>query len=148
MLFDVEATPARTFDEVAATRTMIDRTERAFGLKPQRLTADTAYGTGRLIAWLVDRAIAPHIPVWKRYPPADGMFSRSDFAYDPKRNVYICPNGMFLKTTGTIHDGRVRNYLSHPGECRVCMSRNDARAHRSKRSHAASTKTHATMPDH
>jgi transposase len=120
VIVDVEATPARTFDEVAATRTMIDRTETAFGLRPQRLAADTAYGTGRLIAWLLDRAIAPHIPVWERYPPADGMFSRSDFAYDAERNVYICPNGRLLKTTGTIHDGRVRNYLSHPGECRVC----------------------------
>ena len=120
VIVDVEATPARTFDEVAATRTMINRTETAFGLKPQRLAADTAYGTGRLIAWLLDRAIAPHIPVWERYPPVDGMFSRSDFAYDVKRDVYVCPNGRLLKTTGTIHDGRVRNYLSHPGECRVC----------------------------
>jgi Transposase DDE domain/Transposase domain (DUF772) len=120
VIVDVEATPARTFDEVAATRTMIDRTETAFGLRPQRLAADTAYGTGRLIAWLLDRAIAPHIPVWERYPPAYGMFSRSDFAYDAERDVYICPNGRLLKTTGTIHDGRVRNYLSHPGECRVC----------------------------
>jgi transposase len=120
VIVDVEATPARTFDEVAATRTMIDRTETAFGLRPQRLAADTAYGTGRLIAWLLDRAIAPHIPVWERYPPADGMFSRSDFAYDGERDVYICPNGRLLKTTGTIHDGRVRNYLSHPGECGVC----------------------------
>ena len=85
VIVDVEATPARTFDEVAATRTMIDRTERAFGLRPQRLAAGiTAYGTGRLIAWLLDRAIAPHIPVWERYPPADGMFSRSDFAYDAR----------------------------------------------------------------
>jgi transposase len=120
VIVDVEATPARTFDEVAATRTMIDRTEKAFGLRPQRLAADTAYGTGRLIAWLLDRAIAPHIPVWERYPPADGMFSRSDFAYDAERDVYICPNGRFLKTTGTIHDGRVRNYLSHLGDCRAC----------------------------
>jgi transposase len=113
VIVDVEATPSRTFDEVAATRTMIDRTERAFGLRPQRLAADTAYGTGRLIAWLLDRGIAPHIPVWERYPPTDGMFSRSDFAYDTERDVYICPNGRHLKTTGTIHDGRVRNYLSH-----------------------------------
>jgi len=120
VIVDVEATPARTFDEVAATKTMIDRTEKAFGLKPQRLAADTAYGTGRLIAWLLDRAIAPHIPVWERYPPTDGMFSRSDFAYNAERNVYICPNGRLLKTTGTIHDGRVRNYLSHPGDCRTC----------------------------
>jgi transposase len=120
VIVDVEATPARSFDEVAATKTMIDRTETAFGLRPQRLAADTAYGTGRLIAWLLDRAITPHIPVRERYPPSDGMFSRSDFAYDAERDVYICPNGRLLKTTGTIHDGRVRNYLSHPGECRVC----------------------------
>jgi hypothetical protein len=28
VIVDVEATPARTYDEVAATRTMIDRTEK------------------------------------------------------------------------------------------------------------------------
>jgi transposase len=49
VIVDVEATPARTCDEVAATRTMIDRSETTFGLKPERLTADTAYGTGKLL---------------------------------------------------------------------------------------------------
>jgi hypothetical protein len=52
VIVDVEATPARTYDEVAASRTMIDRTETTFGLKPGRLAADTAYGTGKLLAWL------------------------------------------------------------------------------------------------
>src|SRR5580698_2012473 len=60
VIVDVEATPARTFDEVAATRTMIERTEQALGLKPRRLTADTAYGTGKLLAWLLGKGIAPH----------------------------------------------------------------------------------------
>ena len=46
VIVDVEATPARTYDEVAATKTMIDRTERCFALRPKRLAADTAYGTG------------------------------------------------------------------------------------------------------
>jgi hypothetical protein len=64
-----------TYDEVAATRTMINRTEMAFGLKPARLAADTAYGTGKLLAWLLDREITPHIPVWDRYQRTDGMFS-------------------------------------------------------------------------
>ena len=45
MIVDVEPTPARTYDEVASTKTMLDRTERCFGLKPKRLAADTAYGT-------------------------------------------------------------------------------------------------------
>jgi len=120
VIVDVEATPARTYDEVAATRTMIDRTEKAFGLTPKRLTADTAYGTGKLLAWLLDKHITPHIPVWERYERADGMFPRTDFAYDAVRDLYTCPNGCPLKTSGTVHDGRVRNYLSHPGDCRAC----------------------------
>jgi len=37
VIVDVEATPARTYDEVDATKTMIDRTERCFDLKPKRL---------------------------------------------------------------------------------------------------------------
>ena len=45
VIIDVEATPARTYDEVAATKTMIDRTERCLALRPKRLAADTAYGT-------------------------------------------------------------------------------------------------------
>ena len=77
VIVDVEATPARTFDEVAATRTMIERTEEALGLKPRRLTADTAYGTGKLLAWLLGKGIAPHIPVWERYQRTDGMFPRA-----------------------------------------------------------------------
>ena len=44
VIVDVEATPARTYDEVAATKTMIDRTQQCFDLKPKRLIAGTAYG--------------------------------------------------------------------------------------------------------
>jgi hypothetical protein len=45
IIIDVEPTPARTYDEVESTKTMLDRIERCFGLKPKRLVADTAYGT-------------------------------------------------------------------------------------------------------
>ncbi|MBV8963224.1 MAG: transposase [Hyphomicrobiales bacterium] len=46
VIVDVEATPARTYDEVAATRTMIERTRRRFDLTPKRLAADTAMAPG------------------------------------------------------------------------------------------------------
>src|SRR5438309_4478859 len=55
VIVDVEATPARTYDEVEATKTMLERTERRLDLKPKRLAADTAYGTGRCLGWLVGR---------------------------------------------------------------------------------------------
>src|SRR4249919_325963 len=120
VIVDVEATPARTYDEVASTKTIIERTEQRLDLKPDWLTADTAYGTGRLLAWLLGQSITPHIPVWERYASSDDMFPRSEFTYDAERNVYVCPNGKLLRTSGTVHDGRVRNYLSQPQDCRTC----------------------------
>jgi transposase len=148
VIVDVEATPARTYDEVAATRTMIDRTEKTFGLKLKRLTADTAYGTGKVLAWLLGKNITPYVPVWERYERTDGMFPRAAFTYDAECNAYICPNGHPLRTSGTVHDGRVRNYLSQPEIAEPVSSRRDARARRSGRSHATSTKKRATMPAH
>jgi hypothetical protein len=85
VIVDVEATPARTYDEVRATRTMIERTEDRFGLKPKRLLADTAYGTGKFLGWLVGAGITPHIPVWEKGLRGDGTFSRSDSASTKKR---------------------------------------------------------------
>ena len=63
--------------------------------------ADTAYGTGKLLAWLLGKSITPHIPVRERYPSSDGMFSRSDFTYDAERDICVCPNSKLLRTSGT-----------------------------------------------
>src|ERR1700731_1664316 len=76
VIVDVEATPARTYDEVAATKTMIKRTEQRLGLKPERLAADTAYGTGKFLHWVIGAGITPHIPVWDRSTREEGILSR------------------------------------------------------------------------
>ncbi len=59
IIVDVEATPARWQAEVAATKTMLERTKERFGLHPGRLTADAAYGSGLMIGWLMRRGIEP-----------------------------------------------------------------------------------------
>jgi hypothetical protein len=42
-------------------KTMIERTEERFGLKPEWLTADTAYGSAPTLSWLInEKNIAPH----------------------------------------------------------------------------------------
>jgi hypothetical protein len=72
----VEATPARMYDKVAATKTMLDRTDIWFGLRLKRL-ADMTYGTGKFLGWLVkEKKITPHIPVWDKIED-DGTYSRS-----------------------------------------------------------------------
>ena len=120
IIVDVEPTPARTYDEVASTKTMLDRTERCFGLKPKRLAADTAYGTGRFLGWLVGHRIVPHIPVRDASERDDGTLSRRDFRWDRRRGVYICPNGKVLHTTGTVHDGNTLRYRASKFDCEVC----------------------------
>ena len=120
VIVDVEATPARTYDEVAATTTMIERTERLLDLKPDRLVADTAYGTGKFLGWLVGTGITPHIPVWDKGKRDDGTFSRSDFTFDKEKNEYRCPNGKALRTTGKVHDGRTILYRASKLDCGPC----------------------------
>jgi transposase len=120
VIVDVEATPARTYDEVAATKVMIKRTEDRLGLTPSRLAADTAYGTARFLSWLVATGIAPHIPVWDKSQRDDGSLSRGDFVFDPERNLYTCPQGKLLRTTGRVHDGHTLLYRASKRDCAVC----------------------------
>ena len=47
------------------------------GLPAGWLIADTAYGTGKFLGWLVkEKKITPHIPVWEMSDRSDGIFSR------------------------------------------------------------------------
>jgi len=120
VIVDVEATPARTYDEVAATKTMIKRTDERLGLRPKRLAADTAYGTGNFLGWLIGAGITPQIPVWDKSTREDGTLSRADFTFDKERNVYTCPNGKLLKTTGSVGDDHALRYLASKHDCNAC----------------------------
>jgi len=112
VIMDVEASRAIRQAEVGAAKTMIKRTEVRFDIKPERLAADTAYGSGANLNWLVkDKKIAPHIPVIDKSKHDDGTFSREDFTFDKERNVYVCLAGKVLTTTGkVVNDGETLLY--------------------------------------
>jgi hypothetical protein len=59
------------------------RVKSRFDLRPRWLAGDTVYGAARLLKWLVDRGITPHIPVWDTSARSDGPFNRSDFRFQP-----------------------------------------------------------------
>ena len=97
IIVDVEATPANRTQEVDSTKTMIDRVEERFDLKPHRLVGDTAYGTAPMLGWMVvDKRIEPHVPVWERSERRDGTLSSSEFVWDEQANQYCCPQGHVL----------------------------------------------------
>ena len=121
IIMDVEATRAIRQAEVGAAKTMIERTEERFGLKPERLAADTAYGSAATLNWIVnEKGIAPHIPVWDRSKREDGTFSREDFTFDKQRNVYICPAFNILTTTGRVMNGEMLAYRASVPDCDAC----------------------------
>jgi hypothetical protein len=84
------------------------------------VAGDTAYGAVRLLKWLVDRKITPHVPVWDKLARPDGTFSRADFAFDRERNVYVCPGGSELTSTGNIDEGHIVYYRASKSDCSCC----------------------------
>ena len=121
IIVDVEATRAIRQAEVGAAQTMINRTEERFGLKPKRLAGDSAYGAAPMLAWLVkDRGIAPHIPVFDKSKRDDGTFSRADFQWQEDNNVYVCPAGKTLKSSGRLNSDNTYRYLASTYDCGPC----------------------------
>ena len=120
IIVDVEATPARWQAEVAATKTMLERTKERFGLHPQRLAADTAYGSGLMIGWLMRRGIEPHVPLLDRERQTRGFFTRADFQFDDQTNSFTCPGGKTLKSSGLVRDDGTVPYWASTTDCRPC----------------------------
>ena len=121
IIMDVEASRAIRQAEVGAAQTMIERTEERFGLKPERLAADTAYGSAANLNWLVnEKGIAPHIPVIDKSSRNDGTLSRDDFSFDKERNVYVCPKGKLLTTTGAVGADHTLRYFALKRDCEAC----------------------------
>jgi hypothetical protein len=130
VIVDVEATTAVRQAEVTAQQRMIDRTQERFGLWPERLAADAAYGSAENLAWLVhEKGIEPHIPVFDNSQRSDGTFSRDDFDYDHKRDCYICPAGKELRQRRKIYraprpfvdENGMMRYRASKLDCEGCL---------------------------
>jgi transposase len=120
IIVDVEATTALRTDEVHSARSMLERVEERFGLKPERLIADTAYGTGPMLGWLEQKQIEPHVPVWDKSERQDGTLSRADFAFDAKHDCYECPAGKHLTSTGRATSEGTLLYRASKFDCQDC----------------------------
>src|SRR5580700_2162827 len=129
VIMDVEATTTVRQAEVGAAKTMLDRTAEQFEVAPSRLVADAGYGSAEMIGWLVDeRGIEPHVKLMDKSERTDGTFSRSDFAFDTERDLYVCPGGKELRkyrrAFSTPRDGVRKNgtigYRASKFDCEAC----------------------------
>jgi transposase len=122
IIVDVEATTAIRQAEVLAAKRMIERAMDRFDLYPAKLMGDSAYGSAEMIGWLVyQHGIEPHVTVFDKSARKDGTFSREDFTYDVAGDIYLCPGGKTLTTTGTrVNDDATLLYRASNLDCEGC----------------------------
>lgn len=122
IIVDVEATTAIRQAEVLAAKRMIERAMNRVNLYPARLMGDSAYGSAEMLGWLVyQHGIEPHVTVFDKSARQDGTFSREDFTYDAAGDVYVCPGGKMLTTTGTrVNDDATLLYRASKHDCAGC----------------------------
>jgi hypothetical protein len=84
VILGVEATPALFHQETVAARKMVDQIHK-FGIRPETLAADKAYGSGEFLAWLLEHGVQPHIPVIDRRHQTGGSSRASSFVMNPRK---------------------------------------------------------------
>jgi hypothetical protein len=103
-----------------------------------------------MLSWLVhEHGIEPHVTLFDKSARKDGTFSRADFTYDQQHDVYRCPGGTALRTTGSlVNDGATMLYSALQRECAGCVLKPRCCPNTpAQRSRARSIKVRATWPD-
>src|SRR5205823_13839689 len=90
----VQATAARMSQETVAAQDMIARFAQWQGRTPVSVAADTTYGNGEFLQWLLERDITPYMrtrdSVHRKKSP---FYGPEWFTYLPESNSYRCPVG-------------------------------------------------------
>jgi transposase len=108
--------------EVTENQPMLDllwRTSFRWKIAPQQVTGDTAYGTTENIAAVERAGIRAYVPLTGA-GKARPYFSKEEFSYDPKQDLYRCPAGKLLRPR-TFRAARNQVlYKTEPGTCDSC----------------------------
>src|SRR6266446_5596266 len=87
-----------TPSEVMENQPMLDLVFRArfrWKLWPRQITGDTTYGTLDNIVAVEDQHMRAYVPL-PDFDKRTSVYGKQAFRYDPKRDVYICPNNAIL----------------------------------------------------
>jgi len=82
------------------------------------LCADSLYDDGQMLVQLFERGVVPYVPRKNHDKP--GQLSKNTFAYDPDRDMYICPAGKELKHSRYDEAKREHFYIAKKSDCDAC----------------------------
>ncbi len=61
------------------------------------------------------------------------MVAGAEFRYDRERDLYICPGGKELRTSGTAHEGTTLKYIAKRSDCGACPLKSNCTTGRERR---------------
>ena len=121
VIVGVQATPARMSQETVAAKDMIARFAEQRGRNPESVAADTTYGNGEFLQWLLDRGITPYMrtrdSALRKNSP---LYGPDRFTYLPESNSYRCPAGQPLNFVGLNVRNRTHAYIGSRKRCGAC----------------------------
>ncbi len=123
VIVGVQATAARLSQESVAARDMITQFRERHGRYPQSLAADTSYGNGELLQWLLERDITPYMRMKENALRKNDLYGIEKFTYDSGANRYVCPEGKALTYVGVNELNRTHVYASTRKRCRECSQK-------------------------
>ena len=88
-------------------------------LRPHHVTGDSVYGTLPNVKAVELAGIRAFMPIID-YTRGKRLFNKEEFAYDPERDVYVCPAGEVLKKDGVRFKQQITRYIADPDTCASC----------------------------
>src|SRR5438876_11005939 len=124
VIVGVQATAARMSQETVAAQDMIARFAQWQGRTPVSVAADTTYGNGEFLQWLLERDITPYMrtrdSVHRKKSP---FYGPERFTYLSESNSYRCPAGQPLNYGGRNARNRTYAYIGTRKRCGACSQK-------------------------
>jgi transposase len=124
VIVGVQATAARLSQETVAAQDMIARFAAWQGRRPASVAADTTYGNGEFLQWLMERDITPYMrtrdSALRKNSP---LYGPDRFTYQPESNSYRCPAGQQLNYGGHNARNRTHVYIGTRKRCGGCAQK-------------------------
>jgi transposase len=126
IILQVLVTPADVMENEPMAA-MLQRARFRWRLQPERVIADSTYGTIDNIRALEDEGIRAYVPLasWDDRTP---FYGPSRFAYDAERDEYRCPRDQPLRRFTVKHGDEVVIYRADAATCNACPLKGECTA--------------------
>lgn len=121
VILDVEVTEPNLHQEGQVAGEMLQRSQFAYGIKPETIGGDKAYGAGFAVRGICEAGVKPHVGLAApKGPHIEGIYPKEEFIHDKENDELICPAGKRLRRRTTHQRNRQIEYVSSKADCKGC----------------------------